>query len=105
MIDGIDEASAIEMLRFAVKSKASVEVMGSARPAEVTIALAGAIGALLGAIITAIVRYAGERQKRKIVIKGATGRSVEVPADLRPEEIKILIDQAREIDVQTIEVS
>ncbi len=66
------------------------------------IALVGAGSTALGALIAGLLRVAEKRNTKKIVIQGKSGRKIEVPADISEEQIKLLVEIAKELDIEKI---
>lgn len=69
-------------------------------PATASIVVAGV--SVLSALITAAFAYLAKKGEGKIVIKGASGRSIEAPANASPERIEELIAQARMLDAAQV---
>lgn len=69
---------------------------------EVLVALVGAGGAAIHALIVGIFQVLSAKQGQKIVIQGSNGRRVEATGQRSAEEIEDLVRQAREIDAQRI---
>lgn len=70
----------------------------------VLVAVVGALGTGLGALITGILKVAAEKGRAAIVLQGRSGRRVEVPADSPPERIAEYVELAKTLDVGRIEV-
>ena len=66
--------------------------------AAILVAIVGAGGTALGALITGILKLANERGARRIVVQGSSGRRIEIPAGLPQAEVDNLIALAKEID-------
>lgn len=70
--------------------------------AAVLVAIVGAAGTALGALITGILKLANERSVQRVVVQGSSGRRIEIPAGLPQTEVDKLIALAKEIDVNKI---
>jgi hypothetical protein len=67
------------------------------------IAIAG-VGALSSAV-TALLAYLGKRGSGKIVIRGASGASVEIPRGTPKEEVDFYVKKAHELDCKTSSIT
>jgi hypothetical protein len=70
----------------------------------VLVALVGAGGTVLGAMIAGLLSLQAQRGGRKVVIRGRSGRTIELPADTPKELIDEYLQKAREIDIERIEL-
>jgi hypothetical protein len=70
----------------------------------VLIAIISAVGAGIGALITGLVKIAGQRGESKIVIVGEGGRRLEVPADTPPHRLSEYVELAKQLDVERVEM-
>jgi hypothetical protein len=70
--------------------------------AAVLVAMVGAGGTALGALITGILKLANERGALRVVVQGSSGRRIEIPAGLPEAEVTKLIALSKEIDVDKI---
>jgi hypothetical protein len=70
--------------------------------AAILVAIVGASGAALGALITGILRVAVQKGAQQIVIYGRSGRKIEAPAHTSREQLDDLVRIARELDVDRI---
>jgi hypothetical protein len=70
--------------------------------AAILVAIVGAGGTALGALISGILKLANEHGARRILVQGRSGRRIEFPAGLHQAEIDKLIAAASEIDVDKI---
>lgn len=68
----------------------------------VLVAIVGAGGTAMGALITGILKLANERGSRRMVVHGSSGRQIEFPAGLPQAEVDKLVGLAKEIDVDKI---
>jgi hypothetical protein len=66
------------------------------------VALVGATGTALGALITGLLKLASERGAKQIILQGKSGRRVEMPVGLSKSEQQKLVDMARELDIDKI---
>lgn len=70
--------------------------------AALLIAIVGAAGTGLGALITGILKLAAEKGSRRIIIQGKSGRRIELPADAPTAEIERIVIAAKDLDVDRI---
>ena len=70
----------------------------------VLVAIVGAGGTALGALIGGVLQIATLQRSRKVVIRGRTGRQIELTGDVEPDGIDKYIKIAREIDIDRIEI-
>ena len=70
----------------------------------ILVAIVGASGAALGALVTGLLRIAQKKGTQKIVIQGRDGRRLEVPADTSTERIGELLQVVRGMDRPHIEL-
>jgi hypothetical protein len=70
----------------------------------IVVAIIGAIGASLAAFTNALVSIAKKTQSRKIVLQSQNGSRLEIPADLKSEEIDMLIDKIQIMDKQKVRI-
>lgn len=68
----------------------------------VLVALVGAGGTALGALLAGIFKIMEAKYAKKIVISGSQGRRVELTGEFTKEQIDELVRQAREIDAEQI---
>lgn len=71
----------------------------------VLVAIIGAAGSALGALVSGLVQIAHESHSSTIVVQGKDGRRVEFPTDTRPERIKQLIDVMGEMESPTVRLT
>lgn len=72
---------------------------------SVLVAVVGAAGTGLGALIAGALKVVEQAKAARLVIKGANGWSVEAPSDLPADQLKSIIDAAREHQVESISFS
>jgi hypothetical protein len=65
----------------------------------VVAAVVDADGTSLGALIGGLVALAVRQKRTKVIIQGASGTRLEVPATATSEELETSIVRARELDV------
>jgi hypothetical protein len=65
---------------------------------SVLVAIVGASGATVGALITGLLNMARERKQESFVIQSKSGAKLEVPAGTSQETISMLIQKIREMD-------
>jgi hypothetical protein len=70
----------------------------------VLVATVKGVSSVLVGIINAVSAAAKGKAGRKIILQGAKGARVEMPADTPPDQIEALIRQARLLDVETIRI-
>jgi hypothetical protein len=68
----------------------------------ILVASIGGAGTLLGALITGLFQILKEARTSKLVIVGASGRKVEIPANASNEELARAIEAARVLDAERI---
>ncbi|MBZ9938975.1 hypothetical protein LB518_21945 [Mesorhizobium sp. BR1-1-16] len=66
------------------------------------IALVGAGGAALGALVAGLLDIAEQARAARIILVGVNGRRVEVPATVSPAELDLFIAKAAELDVERV---
>jgi hypothetical protein len=89
---------------FELRPRRSYGSPVSLEPA-VLVAIVGATGTVAGAAITGLVTFLQRRfQPEKIVIRGKTGRTVELHSGMSEDEMKTIIDLAIRIDLDSIEL-
>jgi hypothetical protein len=66
------------------------------------VAVVGAAGTGLGALITGILKLASDKSAKRIVLQGKNGRRVEVPTGLSDSELSKIIESAKALDVDKI---
>jgi hypothetical protein len=84
-------------VRLEVKQFRAVET-------AVLVAIVGALGTGIGALITGILKVATERGKTSIVLQGRSGWRVEVPADCPQEKLAEYVEIAKSNDIGRIEI-
>lgn len=70
--------------------------------AAVLIAIVGAAGTALGALITGVLKVAAQKGTRSVVIHGRSGRKIEVPVDTPSERLEEFVRLAKDLDVDRI---
>jgi ABC-type transporter Mla maintaining outer membrane lipid asymmetry ATPase subunit MlaF len=85
-----------------VASSTTVDVS----PADVTVitAIIGSGAGIISTAITAAMIYISKRKEGTIIIHGASGRKIEVPAGTSEEDIDVYLQKAKEIDVTEITI-
>lgn len=68
----------------------------------VLVAIVGAVGTAFGALLSGLIQVAKKAAARTITIQAANGSRIEFPADLSSEEIDILIEKSKKLNVQKI---
>lgn len=71
----------------------------------ILVAIAGAGGAAIGALITGLLQILKQTIANKIVMQTRSGYRLEIPANLSPEEIEALIEKLRKLDTQGIKMA
>lgn len=69
---------------------------------SVLVAIVGAVGAALGALLTGLLKISEQKKAKSIIIVGKSGRRVEAPVDLPPERLRELIELCHELDIEKI---
>lgn len=64
----------------------------------VLVAIVGAAGAGLGALITGLLQVGQQMAARKIVLEAQGGQKLEVPADTPPDKIDHLLDRLSQMN-------
>ena|SRR5271157_1253569 len=82
-------------IRFRVERTRSAE-------AALLVAIVGAAGTGLGALITGILKLAAEKGSRRIIIQGKSGRRIELPADSPTTDIERIVVAAKDLDIDRI---
>ncbi len=70
----------------------------------VLVAIVGASGTALGALIAGVLNLAAQKGGRKVIIVGRTGRRLEITGRPTPEELEGYVQIAREIDAEIIKL-
>jgi hypothetical protein len=70
----------------------------------ILVAIVGAVGTGLGALIAGILKVAAQKGTSKVVLQGRSGRRVEVPANCPSDKIEEYVRLAKELDVGRIEL-
>jgi hypothetical protein len=70
--------------------------------AAILIAIVGATGTALGALITGVLKVAAQKGAQNVVIHGQSGRKIEVPADTTAERLEEFVRLAKDLDVDRI---
>jgi len=71
----------------------------------VLVAIASAAGGALTALITGLLGMARKSKCKSVIIKGSSGRSIEVPCDVPPERVREYARIAKEVDIDSLELS
>lgn len=66
------------------------------------VAIVGAVGTGLGALITGLLQIAKQSSANKIIIQSEDGARIEFPADMTSEEIDMLIKKMGKLNAQRI---
>jgi len=88
--------------RLEIRPPSASELKRGGVDAGTLVAVCLAFEPSLRLIVTALLELIKIRKEGKIVIKGATGRSVEVPADTTPEALSMYIESAKQMDIESI---
>ena len=70
----------------------------------VLVAITSAVGTVVGAIITGLVQIVG-RKGGTIIVHTRHGDRIEVPEDVEPEQLELVIAKIRALDVAHIHVT
>lgn len=68
----------------------------------VLVAVVGATGAGLGALIAGLFQFLQRRSAKTIIMQTASGERLEFPADMKSEEIDLLIEKLKNLDMRKI---
>jgi len=68
----------------------------------ILVAVVGAAGAGLGALISGLLAVARQSKTKKVIIQGRQGSRLEIPVDTPPDKVDYWIDKLREIDADRI---
>ncbi|HBE40308.1 MAG TPA: hypothetical protein DDW27_03745 [Bacteroidales bacterium] len=71
----------------------------------ILVATVGAIGAGLGALITGLLKIAQGSSAKRIIIQSRKGARIEFPADMKSDQIDVLIDKLIKLDADKIIIS
>ena len=71
---------------------------------SILMALVGTAGTALGALIGGILRVMERTKQKKLVIKGRSGREIEVIGDVSRSELEQFVTIAKDLDVERIEI-
>ena len=70
-------------------------------PGEVVVAGIGAISAVISSALT----YLATKKSGKIVLKGKTGRTIEIPAGTNRGDLAFYVKKCKELDIETARIS
>jgi hypothetical protein len=71
----------------------------------VLVAIIGVFNVGLTALIAGLFKMMENRGKKGIIVLvGKTGRRIEIPAGMSDEEISILIEKSKELDIETVRI-
>jgi hypothetical protein len=73
--------------------------------ATVLVAIVGAAGTAVGAVIAGVIQIAQKSRCKKIVLQGKGGQRIEVPADTDLQKIKEFVDEVRRMDADKIRIA
>lgn len=68
----------------------------------VLVAIVGAAGTALGALVAGVLRLAQDKGSQKIIIVGRSGARIEIPASTQPEMLDKYVDMAKGLDIERI---
>jgi len=74
------------------------------RSPEMLLALIGLAGGALGILIKGLFDIAKARCEKKIIIRGKSGRTIEAPVSISKLELEGLVDAAKKLDIDKIEI-
>jgi len=63
----------------------------------ILVALVGTLGTGLGALITGILQVLKQTAMQKIIIQTENGSKFDIPADMSPEKLDILIEKIKKV--------
>jgi len=72
---------------------------------SVLVAIVGAVGVGLGALISGLLQLAMQTALKKIVIQSRDGAKLEIPADISEEKIVSLIEKIKKMEADTLDIS
>jgi hypothetical protein len=70
----------------------------------VLVAIVGAAGTGLGALITGLLRLAIQKKSNTVVIQGRHGRRIEVPVNCPSNKLEEYVKLAKDFDIDRIEL-
>lgn len=71
----------------------------------VLVAIVGAIGTGLGALLTGLLQIAQQSTGKKIILQTQSGSRLEVPANISPKDLDILIEKLKKLESTTIKIA
>ena len=77
------------------------------RPADdaALVAIVGAVGTGFGALLTGLLQIAQQSKSKKIILQTQAGSRLEVPADISPEELDVLIEKLKKLDTPILKIA
>ena len=70
----------------------------------VLVAIVGAAGTSLGALLTGLLQVLKQTKSRQIVIQTKNGTRVEIPSDIAPNELDAIISKVRDLEAEKINI-
>jgi len=68
----------------------------------VLVAIVGAAGTAVGALIGGVLNFAAKKGAQQIIIQGKNGRKLEIPVDTSEDRLAELVAAAKDLDVDRI---
>ena len=70
----------------------------------ILVAIVGAAGTGLGALITGLLQIAKQKSSRLIVIQSKGGSRLEVPVGVSEEELKVLVENVKKLELEDAKI-
>jgi len=104
--DGLSISQFAELLKRQIKLNINNIVLEIRTPRRtlrgldpsILVAIVGTTGTALGALISGILQVLKLTSMKKIVLQTKSGSRIEVPADISPKDLDILIQKIKKLD-------
>ena len=71
---------------------------------SILLAIVATSGTALGALVSGILQIIKERSAKRIVIQSKSGTRLEVPRDIKSDELEVLVSKIRELESDSPQV-
>lgn len=72
---------------------------------SVAVAIAGAVGAVVGSLITALTQLIVKSKYRKVILHSSSGAYLDIPLDTSDDDMKRYLSILKEMDIQSLELA
>ena len=80
------------------------EVVYRSLDPTILVAIVGATGTALGALITGLLQIAQQKSIGTIIAQSKAGSRIEIPIGVSGKELAMIIEQAKQLDSENIEI-